>query len=56
MTFEEFMSKVLDAFPDALVSADINGELEISTGLMFSEDGSGNIEVVPLPSENLDTP
>lgn len=39
MTFDEFMSKVLEVFPDALVSAGPTGELEVSTGFMFTEDG-----------------
>jgi len=58
MTFDEFMSKVLQVFPDALVSAGPrgDGELEVSTGLMLVTDDDGKIEVVPLPPEKLDTP
>jgi hypothetical protein len=58
MTFDEFMSKVLEVFPDALVSAGPrgDGELEVSTGLILVTNDDGNVEVVPLPPENLDTP
>jgi hypothetical protein len=56
MTFDEFMSKVLQVFPDALVSAGPTGELEVSTGLILVTNDDGNVEVVPLPPENLDTP
>lgn len=51
MTYDEFMNKVLDAFPDALVAMDGSGEIQILTGLTFAEDGSGDVE--PLPDHKL---
>lgn len=41
MTFDEFMKKVLDAFPDAEVGEDIVGQIVIYTGL--KQDAFGGV-------------
>lgn len=43
MTFDEFMSKVLDLFPHAEVWEASSGELTISTGLVATGDGDAPV-------------
>ena len=47
MTFDEFMDKMLTAFPDATVGTDNDGQLVIYTGLR----GTAFDEVVPFEAE-----
>lgn len=47
MTFDEFVVRVIGVCPDALFSVNDAGEIEISTGFMFAEDGSQTIVSMP---------
>jgi len=38
MTFDEMVSKVLEIFPDALFSEDLEGEINISTGTILKNN------------------
>jgi hypothetical protein len=51
MTLEELAVKILHICPDAIFSVNDMGEVEVSTGLMFSGDGR---KLMPLPEG--DTP
>lgn len=46
-TFDEFMATVLEAFPNAVVEEDADGELVVYTRMMQEGD-----TVKPLPEED----
>lgn len=46
MTFDEFMQKVQEMFPDSLVAENGDGELVVHTGMQVVED-----QVLPMPSK-----